>query len=44
MLSYVSKAEPTPEALDLITISKMQCATGLAHMEVNFYVAFTLVV
>lgn len=37
VLSYASKAEQTPEALDLITLSKLQCATGLAHLEARKY-------
>ncbi|XP_030533498.2 COP9 signalosome complex subunit 1 [Rhodamnia argentea] len=35
--SYVSKAEQTPEALDQITIAKLRCAAGLAHLETKKY-------
>ncbi|XP_065864759.1 COP9 signalosome complex subunit 1 [Euphorbia lathyris] len=35
--SYVSKAEQTPEALDPITIAKVRCAAGLAHLEAKKY-------
>ncbi|KAJ9188381.1 hypothetical protein P3X46_003743 [Hevea brasiliensis] len=35
--SYVSKAEQTPEALDPITIAKLRCAAGLAHLEAKKY-------
>lgn len=35
--SYVSKAEQTPEALDSITIAKLRCASGLAHLEAKKY-------
>ncbi|KAK4751680.1 hypothetical protein SAY87_020478 [Trapa incisa] len=31
--SYVSKAEQTPDALDTITVAKLRCAAGLAHLE-----------
>ncbi|XP_050237953.1 COP9 signalosome complex subunit 1 [Mercurialis annua] len=35
--SYVSKAEQTPEALDPVTIAKLRCAAGLAHLEAKKY-------
>lgn len=35
--SYVSKAEQTPEALDSITVAKLRCASGLAHLEAKKY-------
>ncbi|XP_043716522.1 COP9 signalosome complex subunit 1-like [Telopea speciosissima] len=35
--SYVSKAEPTPEALDPVTVAKLRCAAGLAHLEGKKY-------
>ncbi|XP_022770356.1 COP9 signalosome complex subunit 1 [Durio zibethinus] len=35
--SYVSKAEQTPEALDPLTVSKLRCAAGLAHLEAKKY-------
>lgn len=35
--SYVSKAEQTPEALDQITVAKLRCAAGLAHLETKKY-------
>ncbi|KAF8413109.1 hypothetical protein HHK36_001085 [Tetracentron sinense] len=35
--SYVSKAEQTPEALDPVTIPKLRCAAGLAHLEASKY-------
>nr|CBI50749.1 Cop11 protein [Citrus x paradisi] len=31
--SYVSKAEQTPEALDPVSVAKLRCAAGLAHLE-----------
>lgn len=37
VVSYVGKAEQTPEALDPITISKLRCAAGLAHLESKKY-------
>lgn len=35
--SYVGKAEQTPEALEPVTISKLRCAAGLAHLEAKKY-------
>ena len=35
--SYVSKAEQTPEALDPVTVAKLRCAAGLAHLEAKKY-------
>ena len=35
--SYVSKAEQTPDGLDLITTAKLRCAAGLAHLEARKY-------
>ncbi|PKI45393.1 COP9 signalosome complex subunit 1 [Punica granatum] len=35
--SYVSKAEQTPDALDPITVAKLRCAAGLAHLEAKKY-------
>ncbi|KAL3737730.1 hypothetical protein ACJRO7_019287 [Eucalyptus globulus] len=35
--SYVSKAEQTPDALDPITVAKLRCAAGLAHLETKKY-------
>uniref|UniRef100_A0A803M3F0 Methyltransferase n=1 Tax=Chenopodium quinoa TaxID=63459 RepID=A0A803M3F0_CHEQI len=35
--SYISKAEQTPEALDPVTIAKLRCAAGLAHLEAKKY-------
>ncbi|KAH9732849.1 COP9 signalosome complex subunit 1 [Citrus sinensis] len=35
--SYVSKAEQTPEALEPVTIAKLRCAAGLAHLEARKY-------
>ncbi|KAF8379438.1 hypothetical protein HHK36_028873 [Tetracentron sinense] len=35
--SYVSKAEQTTEALDPVTIAKLRCAAGLAHLEAKKY-------
>lgn len=35
--SYVSKAEQTPDALDLTTVAKLRCAAGLAHLETKKY-------
>ncbi|KAF8027130.1 hypothetical protein BT93_E0142 [Corymbia citriodora subsp. variegata] len=35
--SYVSKAEQTPDSLDLITVAKLRCAAGLAHLETKKY-------
>uniref|UniRef100_A0A2P2JYE9 Uncharacterized protein MANES_05G039500 n=1 Tax=Rhizophora mucronata TaxID=61149 RepID=A0A2P2JYE9_RHIMU len=35
--SYVGKAEQTPEALDNVTVSKLRCAAGLAHLEAKKY-------
>ncbi|PKA46544.1 COP9 signalosome complex subunit 1 [Apostasia shenzhenica] len=35
--SYVSKAEQTPDSLDPITVAKLRCAAGLAHLEAKKY-------
>lgn len=35
--SYVSKAEQNSEALDSITVAKLRCAGGLAHLEAKKY-------
>ncbi|XP_050385293.1 COP9 signalosome complex subunit 1 [Argentina anserina] len=35
--SYVGKAEQTPEALDPVTVAKLQCAAGLANLEAKKY-------
>lgn len=35
--SYVSKAEQSPEALDPVTVAKLRCAAGLAHLEAKKY-------
>ncbi|RWR80770.1 COP9 signalosome complex subunit 1 [Cinnamomum micranthum f. kanehirae] len=35
--SYVSKAEQTPDMLDPVTIAKLKCAAGLAHLEAKKY-------
>uniref|UniRef100_A0A6N2MUR3 PCI domain-containing protein n=1 Tax=Salix viminalis TaxID=40686 RepID=A0A6N2MUR3_SALVM len=35
--SYVSKAEQTTEALEPITVTKLRCAAGLAHLESKKY-------
>ncbi|THU55096.1 hypothetical protein C4D60_Mb11t02970 [Musa balbisiana] len=35
--NYVSKAEQTPEQLDLVTHSKLRCAAGLAYLETKKY-------
>ncbi|KAL8495343.1 hypothetical protein ACS0TY_019486 [Phlomoides rotata] len=35
--SYVSKAEQTQDALDPVTIAKLRCAAGLAHLEGKNY-------
>ncbi|XVF79985.1 hypothetical protein PTKIN_Ptkin15bG0034200 [Pterospermum kingtungense] len=35
--SYISKAEQTPEALDSLTVSKLRCAAGLAHLAAKKY-------
>ncbi|KAH0456043.1 hypothetical protein IEQ34_013950 [Dendrobium chrysotoxum] len=34
---YVTKAEQTPDSLDPITIAKLRCAAGLAHLETKKY-------
>ncbi|XP_010255512.1 PREDICTED: COP9 signalosome complex subunit 1 [Nelumbo nucifera] len=35
--SYVSKAEQTPDALDPVTVAKLRCAAGLAHLDGKKY-------
>lgn len=35
--NYVSKAEQTPDSLDPITVAKLRCAAGLAHLEARKY-------
>uniref|UniRef100_M1CNM9 Cop11 protein n=1 Tax=Solanum tuberosum TaxID=4113 RepID=M1CNM9_SOLTU len=35
--SYVSKAEQSQDALDAITVAKLRCAAGLAHLEAKKY-------
>ncbi|KAL6494037.1 COP9/signalosome complex subunit Csn1 [Orobanche gracilis] len=35
--SYVSKAEQSQDALDPVTIAKLRCAAGLAHLESRKY-------
>ncbi|OVA14147.1 Proteasome component (PCI) domain [Macleaya cordata] len=35
--NYVNKAEQTPEALDPVTVAKLRCAAGLAHLESKKY-------
>ncbi|KAK9273768.1 hypothetical protein L1049_018578 [Liquidambar formosana] len=35
--SYVSKAEQTPDALNAVTVAKLRCAAGLAHLEAKKY-------
>ncbi|XP_019457016.1 PREDICTED: COP9 signalosome complex subunit 1-like [Lupinus angustifolius] len=35
--SYVSKAEQAPESLDLVTVSKLRCAAGLANLKAKKY-------
>ncbi|KAG0490266.1 hypothetical protein HPP92_007129 [Vanilla planifolia] len=35
--NYVSKAEQTPDSLDPITVAKLRCAAGLAHLEGRRY-------
>ncbi|KAJ0008111.1 hypothetical protein Pint_29026 [Pistacia integerrima] len=35
--SYVSKAEQKPEALEPVTVAKLRCAAGLAHLEAKKY-------
>lgn len=35
--SYVSKAEQTPDGLDSVTVAKLRCAAGLAHLESKKY-------
>ncbi|XP_072962986.1 COP9 signalosome complex subunit 1 isoform X2 [Typha angustifolia] len=35
--NYVSKAEQTPDSLDLVTVAKLRCAAGLAHLEAKKY-------
>lgn len=35
--NYVSKAEQTPDGLDPVTIAKLKCAAGLAHLDAKKY-------
>lgn len=35
--NYVSKAEQTPDSLDPITVAKLRCAAGLAHLDAKKY-------
>ncbi|XP_058104811.1 COP9 signalosome complex subunit 1 [Magnolia sinica] len=35
--NYVSKAEQTPEPLDPVTVAKLRCAAGLAHLDAKKY-------
>ncbi|XP_068634506.1 COP9 signalosome complex subunit 1-like [Aristolochia californica] len=35
--NYVNKAEQNPDALDPITVAKLKCAAGLAHLEGKKY-------
>ncbi|XP_043721971.1 COP9 signalosome complex subunit 1-like [Telopea speciosissima] len=35
--SYVSKAEQSPEVVDPITVAKLRCAAGLAHLKGKMY-------
>lgn len=35
--SYVSKAEQTQEGLEAVTVAKLRCAAGLAHLESRKY-------
>ncbi|XP_042506048.1 COP9 signalosome complex subunit 1 [Macadamia integrifolia] len=35
--SYVSKAEQPPEVIDLVTVAKLRCAAGLAHLKSKMY-------
>ncbi|XXG76081.1 hypothetical protein AAC387_Pa08g0508 [Persea americana] len=35
--NYVSKAEQTPEVLDPVTVAKLKCAAGLAHLDAKKY-------
>ncbi|KAJ0008483.1 hypothetical protein Pint_29035 [Pistacia integerrima] len=37
LTSYVSKAEQKPEALEPVTVEKLRCAAGLAHLEAKKY-------
>jgi len=37
VLSYVSKAEQTPELTDRIILSKLRCCAGLAHIDSHKY-------
>ncbi|KAJ0076457.1 hypothetical protein Patl1_33607 [Pistacia atlantica] len=37
LTSYVSKAEQKPEALEPVTVAKLRCAAGLAHLEAKKY-------
>ncbi|RXH93585.1 hypothetical protein DVH24_014161 [Malus domestica] len=35
--SYITKAEQIPDALDPVTVAKLRCAAGLAHLESKKY-------
>lgn len=35
--SYISKAEQSHDSLDPITVAKLRCAAGLAHLEAKKY-------
>ncbi|CAN4125788.1 unnamed protein product [Withania somnifera] len=35
--SYVSKAEQSQDAVDAVTVAKLRCAAGLAHLEAKKY-------
>ncbi|KAJ0076453.1 hypothetical protein Patl1_33609 [Pistacia atlantica] len=37
LTSYVSKAEQKPEALEPVTVEKLRCAAGLAHLKAKKY-------
>lgn len=37
VISYVSKAEQNKSELEPITVAKLQCAAGLAHLEAKKY-------
>lgn len=35
--NYVGKAEQAPDSLDAITVAKLRCASGLAHLDGKKY-------
>ncbi|KAF3441278.1 hypothetical protein FNV43_RR15191 [Rhamnella rubrinervis] len=35
--SYVGRAEQSPDSLDVVTLAKLRCAAGLAHLEAKKY-------